>query len=319
MRRVHSHLKQGTRPSKKSTNIKDIKRYLNVSSLSREGLVVVKKDEPFCPSRECIVVPRPILDGLLTAVHVKLNHPSRHQLKLVVLRYFYALDLDKALDQCTQSCHLCVSLKKIPNQLIEQSTSDPPAAVGISFAADVIKRHRQLILVVRETTSSFTTSCIIEDERHDTLRAGLIRLCPELRPVSGPCAVIRVDPAPGFASLANDEELRRHKINIEIGRVKNVNKNPVAEKCIAELIDELLRIAPEGGPVSPLTLAIATANLNTRIRDRGLSSREMWFQRDQFTNCQLPISDLELIRQQHSHRIYNHPASQKSKAPRGQQ
>ena len=89
------------------------------------------------------------------------------------------------------------------------------------------------------------------------------------------------------------------------------------KKCIAELIDELLRIEPEGGPVSSLTLAIATANLNTRFRDRGLSSREMWFQRDQFTNCQLPISDLDLIRQQHSHRIYNHAASQKSKAPRG--
>ncbi len=142
LRRVHSYLKQGSRLSKESTNIKDVKRYLNVSSLSRDGLVVVKKDEPFFPSRECIVVPRP----LLTALHVKLNHPSRHQLELVVLRYFYALDLDKALDQCTQSCHLCVSLKKIPNQLIiKQSTSDPPAAVGISFAADVIKRHRQLV------------------------------------------------------------------------------------------------------------------------------------------------------------------------------
>ena len=186
LRRVHSHLKQGTRPSKKSTNIKDIKRYLNISSLSRDGLVVVKKDEPFCPSRECIVVPRPIIDGLLTALHVKLNHPSRHQLKQVVLRYFYALDLDKALDECTQSCHLCASLKKIPNSLIEQSTSNPPAAVGISFAADVIKRNRQLILVVRETTSSFTTSCSIDDERHDTLRAGLLHLCLELRPISGP-------------------------------------------------------------------------------------------------------------------------------------
>ena len=127
-----------------------------------------------------------------------------------------------------------------------------------------------------------------------------------------------VDPAPGFTSLANDEELRRHKITIEIGRVKHENKNPVAVKCIAELIDELLRITPEGGPVSPLTLAIATANLNTRIRERGLSSREMRFQRDQFTNCQLPISDLDLIRQQHSHRIYNHPAREKSKTPRDQ-
>jgi hypothetical protein len=93
--------------------------------------------------------------------------------------------------------------------------------------------------------------------------------------ISGPCAVIRVDPAPGFASLSNDEELRRHRITVEIGRVKNVNKKPVAEKCIAELGDELLRVSPEGGTVSLVTLAIATANLNTRIRDRGLSAREM--------------------------------------------
>ena len=305
LRRAHSHLKQGTRPSKKSTNIKDVKRYLNVASLSRDGLVVVRKEEPFSPSRECIIVPRSVIDGLLTALHVKLNHPSRHQLKQVVLRYFYALDLDKALDRCSQSCHICASLQKIPNCLIEQSTSDPPDAVGLSFAADVMKRNKQLILVVRETTTSFTTSCIIENERHDTLRASLIFLCLELRPISGPCAVIRVDPAPGFASLSNDEELRRHKITVEIGRVKNVNKNPVAEKCIAELGDELLRVSPEGGAVFPVTLAIATANLNTRIRDRGLSAREMWYQRDQFTNSQLPISDLHLIREQHSHRIHN--------------
>ena len=224
LRRAHSHLKQGTRPSKKSTNIKDVKRYLNAASLSRDGLVVVRKEEPFSSSRECMIVPRPAIDGLLTALHVKLNHPSRHQLKQVVLRYFYALDLDKALDRCSQSCHICASLKKIPNCLIEQSTSDPPDAVGISFAADVMKRNKQLILVVRETTTSFTTSCIIENERHDTLRASLIFLCLELRPISGPCAVIRVDPAPGFASLSNDEELRRHKITVEIGRVKNVNK-----------------------------------------------------------------------------------------------
>ena len=99
----------------------------------------------------------------------------------------------------------------------------PPAAVGISFAADVLKRNKQLILTVCETVSSFTTSCIIEDERRDKLRAALIRLCLELRPVSGPCALVRVDPAPGFAALANDKELRRHKITIEVGRVKNAN------------------------------------------------------------------------------------------------
>ena len=159
---------------------------------------------------------------------------------------------------------------------------------------------------------------MIEDERHDTLRAALIRLCLELCPISGPCAVVRVDPAPGFAALANGEELQRHKITIEVGRVKNAKKNPVAEKCIAELGDELLRISPEGESILAANLAIATANLNSRIRDRGLSPREMWYQRDQFTNRRLPISDLNLTKLQHSNRLHNHAASAKSKTPRAQ-
>ena len=88
-----------------------------------------------------------------------------------------------------------------------------------------------------------------------------------------PPSVIRVDPAPGFASLCGDGILRQYGFAVEVGRVKNPNKNPVAEKCVAELGDELLRICPEGGTITPLSLAVATANLNTRIRNRGLSSR----------------------------------------------
>ena len=315
LRRVHSHLKQGTRPSKKLTNIKDVKRYLNLVSISRDGLLVVKRDEPFAAPRECIVIPRSVVDGFLAALHVKLDHPSRHQMKLVSQRYFFALDLDKALERCSQCCHLCSSLKKVPSSLVEQSTSDPPDGFGISFAADVIKRYRQLILVFRETSTSFTASCLLDDERRDSIRSGLLRLCLDLRPLSGPPSVIKVDPAPGFASLCGDEILRKYGFAVEVGRVKNPNKNPVAEKCVAELGDELLRICPEGGTITPLSLAVATANLNTRIRNRGLSSREMWLQRDQFTNAQIPFSDLQVVRQQHSLRLGNHPASERSKAP----
>ena len=315
LRRDHSHLKQGTRPSKKLTNIKDVKRYLNVVTISRDGLLVVRRDEPFASPRECIVIPRAVIEGFLSALHVKLNHSSRHQMKLVTQRYFFALDLDKALDRCSQSCHLCSSLKKVPSALVEQSTSDPPEGVGISFAADVIKRYRQLILVVRETSTSYTAACLLDDERRESIYAGLLWLCLELRPLAGPPAVIRVDPAPGFSSLSNDATLCQYGFAVEVGRVKNPNKNPVAEKCVAELGDELLRVCPEGGPISPLSLAVASANLNTRIRSRGLSSREMWFQRDQFNNSQIPLSDLQLIRQQHSSCLSNHPASESSKAP----
>ncbi|XP_068752665.1 uncharacterized protein [Montipora capricornis] len=315
LRRVHSHLKQGTRPSKKLTNIKDVKRYLNLVSISRDGLLVVKRDEPFAAPRECIVIPRSVVDGFLAALHVKLDHPSRHQMKLVSQRYFFALDLDKALDRCSQCCHLCSSLKKVPSSLIEQSTSDPPDGFGISFAADIIKRYRQLVLVVRETSTSFTAACLLDNERRESIRSGLLRLCLELRPLSGPPSVIRVDPAPGFASLGDDEILKQYGFAVEVGRVKNPNKNPVAEKCVAELGDELLRVCPEGGTISPLSLAVATANLNTRIRNRGLSAREMWLQRDQFTNAQIPFSDLQVVRQQQSLRLRNHPTSERSKAP----
>ena len=67
--------------------------------------------------------------------------------------------------------------------------------------------------------------------------------------------------------------------------------------------------------MSPVTLSVATATLNTRILSRGLSAREMWTQRDQFSNQQIPLHDQNLIVQQHEQRIANHRHSEKAKAP----
>ena len=317
LRRTHAHLTQGTRPSKKLTNIKDVKRYLNIASITSDGMLIVRRDEPLSPSLECIIVPRQVLDGLLTALHLQLSHPTANQLRKIVGRYFFALDLDKAVSRVTDGCHSCAALRHTPQAIVEQSSSDPPAAVGITFAADVMKRARQLVLVVRECVTSFTVAMLVEDECHQTLRDGLIRLCVELRPLDGPFAVIRTDPAPAFKALVADSLLVQHRISLELGRAKNPNKNPVAEKAVQELEEELLRQQPRGGPVSARLLAIATACLNSRIRSRGLSAREMWTQRDQFTCTQLPLADEELIRLQHDKRVQNHPYSEKSKAPRG--
>ena len=74
LRRTHAHLKQGTRPSKKVTNVKDIKRYLGVASIAKDGLLVVPCNDPLSPARELIIVPRPVLHGLVTALHLKLDH-----------------------------------------------------------------------------------------------------------------------------------------------------------------------------------------------------------------------------------------------------
>ncbi len=315
LRRTHAHLVQGTRPSKKLTNVKDVKRYLQAACIARDGLLVVRHLDPFTPSRECIIVPREIINGLLTALHIQFDHPSAHQLKQVVSRYFYALDLDKAIDRTSATCHHCTSIKKIPNVVVPQSTGDPPDAIGVTFAADIMRRSRQFILVVRECVTSLTMSCLVEDERHDTLRRYLIQLCNHVRPLDGPYAVIRTDPAPGFVALVHDKFLTEHRLNIEVGRVKNANKNPIAERAVQELENELLRQDPTANFVTPLMLSLATARLNSRIRSRGLSSREMWTQRDQYTNSQLPLTDMDLILQQHSQRLSNHPHSEVSKTP----
>ena len=80
LRRVCAHLKQGTRPSKKLTNIRDLKRYLNITSISKDGLLVVQRQQPLSRPIKLIVVPRSVLDGLLTAIH----HPSKHQHQMVI-------------------------------------------------------------------------------------------------------------------------------------------------------------------------------------------------------------------------------------------
>ena len=312
--RTISQLKQGTRPTKKSTNIKDVKRYLRSCSLSRDGLLVVRKEQPFEATTECIVVPRNVLAGLLTALHIQLDHPTPHQLKKVFIRHFFALDLDKYIDITFNSCHQCASIKQLPSTPVEQSTTEPPSCVGVNFSADVIRRTRQFILLLRETVTSFTSACIIQDEKADSLMGGLLQLILPLHPVDSPHATIRTDPCPGFQAIVNDNRLESFNVSLELGEAKNINKNPVAEKAVQEVEREILRQDPSGNPISSLSLAAAVSRLNTRIRGNGLSSHEMWYQREQFSNTQISISDDQLIRSQNERRVKSHHTNLRTNA-----
>ena len=269
-------MKQGTRPpSKKLTNVKDVKHYLNIASISKDSLLVVKRDQKCTATTEAVIVPRSVLAGLLTALHIYLQHPSRHQLQTVTQRHFLVLDMGDALTRVTSNCHTCASLKKLPSSLITQSSENPPETVGVSVAADVIKRNKQLILLLRECSTSCTATCPISDETHATLRDAITRLLIELHPLDVPRAVICVDSAPGFLSHARNDSLKHLNVWFDVGLVTNLNKNPVAEKAVQELESEF-RQMPRGGPVSSTDLAVATARLNLRLRNHGRSARELW-------------------------------------------
>ena len=224
------------------------------------------------------------------------------------------MNLSKVIEEVTRSCFTCAALAKIPKSLTVQSSSDPPETVGSQFACDVLRRERQMILVIREYVSSFTYTQLLKSEKNEDLRDGIIRLIVGVIPLDGPNAVVRVDPAPGFKPLVGDRVLNQHRINIDMGRVKNVNKNPVAEKAVQELEEAIIRIERHNETLDSKVLALVTARLNNRIRGNGLSAREVLLQRDQFSHKQIPIQDREIIFDKHAKAIKAHQYSELQKS-----
>ena len=311
LRRVYAHLPHGRRPSRKAKHVRDVKRYLAISSIDNSGLIIVRKSDPFVHHRDLIVVPEEILPGLLTAIHIQFCHATKHQLAKLFDRHFYAISSSKAIETVVESCQQCSSLKQLNKELFEQSSSTSPSKPGENFATDVIQRATQNILVTRDIHTSYTTALIIPDQTAPTLRSALLRSTSLIRL---PTSSIRIDNAPGFLPLKNDPELLSYGISLDLGRVKNINKNPVAEKSNQELQLELLRLDSSGAAVSETTLQQAVKNLNTRIRNRGLSAQELLFCRDQTTGEQLTFKDSVLSDQQQEVRKQNHPHSASSKA-----
>ena len=107
---------------------------------------------------------------------------------------------------------------------------------------------------------------------------------------------VRVDNAPGFVSLvkSEDKDLRSMKIKLDLSNHNNKNGLAIVDKAIQELEKELKTMSPEGKEITSSQLAQATMLLNTRIRNRNLSSREILFSRDQFSGTNLDIKDEEL-------------------------
>ena len=67
-------------------------------------------------------------------------------MKQVFSRYFFALDMDNAVEKVSQSCHLCASLKQGNPKPVELSTSDAPPGIGVNFASDVIRRKQAIYI-----------------------------------------------------------------------------------------------------------------------------------------------------------------------------
>ena len=88
-------------------------------------------------------------------------------------------------------------------------------------------------------------------------------------PESG--TTIRVDGATAFQALSKESDTRgtilnKFKIKIEMGRLLNKNKNPIAENSNKEIQKEILRLTGKSGPITPVDLTLVLHNMNNRIR-----------------------------------------------------
>ena len=162
--------------------------------------------------------------------------------------------------------------------------------------------------------NSYTSTKLIQSEQQQDLRSALIQLLVPFIPLEGPLTVVRTDPAPGFHALVNDELLRKFRIQIEEGRSKNTNKNPVAERAVQELEEVIRKMDSHGEALNDYSLALATARLNSKVRSNGLSAREILIQRDQFTNNNIPISDRNIILEKHTKALKDQESSEKIQA-----
>ena len=145
-----------------------------------------------------ISIPPSLYPGLINALHIRLDHPSKTELIGLAARYFYTPGWRGIIEEISDNCHQCATVRKLPKVLLDDTTSKP-RGIATDFAADVIERETQKILVVREKLSQFTRGTIIPNQQKDTLRSALLSMVVDLIPDTG--AEIRVDGATAFQAL----------------------------------------------------------------------------------------------------------------------
>ena len=157
----------------------------------------------------------------------------------------------------------------------------------------MIERENQKILVVRENVTQFTRATIIQDQKKDTLRQALLSLIMDLIPDNG--TDVRLDGATSFQALeiealTSDSLLNKLGVRLTIGRTLNRNKNPIAENAVKEMQKEIIRHKQVPGPVTPTELVLVLKNINSRVRDNGLTPKEMLLRRDSFSHENIEVN-----------------------------
>ena len=294
----------GQIPEKKSknTNLKLLHNLYRrgILFIATDGLVQIKHaDVTHDVQYNTISVPEIFFPSLVQSFHVKLNHPSAYQLHKHMNRHFYCIAMAKVINNISSSCTTCSRLKVLPKE-VQHGSTQLNKTFGKHFSADILVEKGQHIIVCREKLSQFTFSQILQDETKHSVQEALISMIIDFVPDSG--ALIQVDPGPSLVPLVDDKLLLQFNINLDVGRVHNKQKNPVAENTIKEFRKEWLRLKPDGSSLTEIERAQVTNIMNKRIRLNGLAPKEFVLKRNLSNHESLSINDQVEGEQQYNRR-----------------
>ena len=298
-------LSTGQLISKKSGKVNtDARRILTQAKIANDDLLIVPKAINFSTEKhERIVVPSSYNQSLLTQMHYKHEHPTKSQLKSLFDKYFFGLGINLILDKLYDECSLCNSMKKLPKQEIFSTTTNATMP-GTHFVADVMRRAKQKILVIRDQFSSFTLAQFIDSENHQDLQTAIIKMITPIR--ANDTVVIRTDQATGFQKLKSNKSLNDVNVLLELSDDFSKNGTAVVDKGIQELEREITILHPKEAPIDDLILSKALLNLNDRLRRNGnLSAKNILFARDEKLQENLQIDDKILAENQLQARTTN--------------
>ena len=316
-RKYLDQVKYGQLPGKKDKDRANLNR-MRKMCIVEKGLIVCKGfDNITMKERSRVFVPGEFLRSILTVIHVRLDHISAFQLENVFNRYFFGISTNSICEQIFSDCSFCTSLQKFPKELQQFETNQVPDHPGSHMNADIMKRAGQNILVNTDLFSGYTTACFLVNEQKEEMVKGLIQLTTYTR--HSPHIIIRVDSAPALKALHNKghSDLSENNIELQLGDDMNKNSNSSVDKKIQELQQEIRRLCPTESKITLSTLSRAITNLNSRIRNQGLTASQIHFSRDTNTGENLNLDDSKLVTDKLQKRKTNHPQSALSKAPKG--
>jgi hypothetical protein len=290
-----SHLRTGKQPSKKTGSIfTEIRRYCTICKINRDGcLIVPQTRREGQPQQDKIVIPTPLLPSLIWHIHNNENHPAKTQLKASFDRMFYGILVQQVIDQVYQDCFQCKAMATLPVHTSKHTACTEVHHPGQYFHADIIKREKQKIFLIRDNFSSLVAASFVDSEQKEELKVAIVNLTTTIR--TTPNITVRVDNATGFQALKRDPELDSLGITLEFADTHNKNSNAVVDRACSEIEAEINKLQPQGGQITSTTLAQAVLLLNRKLRrQEKLSAMEIHFARDQTTQVNLNLDDIQL-------------------------